>query len=547
MHGVDQAWFDLLHVINGRSEVTSAQFFLSESRSPIDEYNLFLQKLKDINGKDLACRFPARYEYLKLREVVPVFNLSQCSDLERFKSGITAKYVSIAMAAEYPKSAASAFGHVFLVLHGDPMPSMESDAVQFSASTDGQMGLFRYAADGIFGNFDGYFFREPLFKKMNEYLHKQQRYIFYNTLTISNDERARLINHLFELRDASFRYYFIKNNCGYQIDQLLNVALRNGGKKDRFYTLPVEVIVRHRDRFNKKFFDEPTVVLARNSISLLNEDERLRFDGAISSGEYIPDEKDSDSLKQSLYFYQMYKFHGERNPSRNFRSFVDTKFRMLSPDAQAVPNPIDRPPPRKVKIQHHQFKDGHQQLEVSFRPVLTDSDDLQMGAISESDQALLESRIALREKQFFLEDLKILNYRIMPYYSRYFRDLSWLVYFGFNRENPRHSFRLSGEMGLGQTFRLFENTLFNYIFGVGIEGDGLRPYYNLSNRMRFSHYFNSKTKLVFDSEFKSYVGKVYSLYGLKIIRDMGGLSGTFGYNVESVLGSSVNFGLQFGF
>ena len=112
-------WKDLLHYHNGRSMVKSDSFFLSINGNA--DYQAELKSTIDLinsdNGETIACNFPARYSWLKSQGYpVRSIDLNRCPELMEFVAGFQKGTLSLVLASDNIDSAASAFGHLVLVL-----------------------------------------------------------------------------------------------------------------------------------------------------------------------------------------------------------------------------------------------------------------------------------------------------------------------------------------------------------------------------------------------------------------------------------------------
>ena len=175
------------------------------------------------------CRFVARERWLRERlgldaAVVP----SGCTGYHRWRATLDAHSVTLIFPAAYLNNPSSMFGHTLLRL--DPKDvATGSDwlswSINFAADTGGDavQGL-RYAWKGITGGYPGRFSLEPYFTKLRDYGAIENRDIWEYPLDLGPAEVERLVEHLWELRDVRFDYFFFRENCSFRLLELLEHA-----------------------------------------------------------------------------------------------------------------------------------------------------------------------------------------------------------------------------------------------------------------------------------------------------------------------------------
>lgn len=228
-------WLDLLHFnqggtwrSRGESYVDDAKFFLAKNGSS----NALAELQADVTAfqapaDKTRCHFPARYRFLASelgwQQPAP---FAACTDYLAWRARVPDQQVVLAFPAAYLNSPSSMFGHVFLRLDPKVHPDavLESWAVSFAADTNATDGSFAYAFKGIVGSYPGYFSVTPYGAKLLTYSHLENRDIWEYRLNLTPAETARLVDHLWELRQTRFGYYFFDENCAYRLLELVQVA-----------------------------------------------------------------------------------------------------------------------------------------------------------------------------------------------------------------------------------------------------------------------------------------------------------------------------------
>lgn len=444
-------WDRLLHAENGVSRVQSTDFFISPNgRNNLEqERTEFLKILQSHEGQKLACQFPARYKWLA-REFpeTPVFNLNLCSELQDFHNGFQKKTFYIAYVSEYLDAPASAFGHVMLVFRDDQAPLDLADTVHFAATTNRE-GALTYAIKGLSGGFEGYFIREPFFHKKKDYLLFEQRAIHLYKIDLSSDEIENMVFHLYELRKAKFQYYFIDENCAFQIAELLNVASPNKdySLNTKQPNLPIDVIRLNANRISEKLTLSPIIVRQQYLAAKISESENRHVQAVINQTESVT-ASDSDQTKELLYLHYQYAFRRKRMPYPNHSEIEALDFKESSQH-------IDLPDP-SLKTKKNTWSIGltqsnlQTQARARWTPLGDDGPQTQISR--ESRLSILETTVDLSKKEAQLEELKLLSMSSTPNQLEMHQPWSWSVDVSANRRNPQKALTGEAEIGIGKTW-----------------------------------------------------------------------------------------------
>lgn len=276
-------WLRLLHykqkfLRSAKSEVREAAFFISPfgAENPRAELVADLAAFLAPNAESVAhgtlrqpaaCAFPARLAYLS-RVFGEAFSSQlpsvSCPDFESWSRGIAARSVSIVFSSAYPNNPASMFGHTFLRL--DRMSAVEATAsganslsrnsdflsygANFSASVPDHENPVKYAVWGLFGGYRGRYDLTPYYRKVAEYGLSESRDLWEYRLAFTEAETQFFIQHLWELySDGFFPYYFLDENCSYQILTALEAVRPDWKLSSGFIlsVLPVETVKHLRD------------------------------------------------------------------------------------------------------------------------------------------------------------------------------------------------------------------------------------------------------------------------------------------------------------
>lgn len=287
----NREWLVLLHykkaLIGYKSEVDAESFFY-DKEGKTDPKKEMIASLKKMSLEDMPgdlnhpqCVFPARFKYLK-----DLFNLQvkpvECSEYKWWRENLPFKSLTIIFASYYANNPASMFGHTLLRINSSDKSSISDYGVDFSAIADTDHGI-EFAIRGLMGGYMGLFSIKPYYMKLNEYIENENRDLWEYDLNLTSGQIDKMLSHLWELmRFGQFDYFFLTENCSYQLLTLLEVANPELKLSDEFVwkTMPIDTIkaitkanivtdVRYRPAYKK-------TVLQRQMLLNKNEKKELK-------------------------------------------------------------------------------------------------------------------------------------------------------------------------------------------------------------------------------------------------------------------------------
>ncbi len=154
--------------------------------------------------------------------------------------------VTLIFPAAYLNNPASMFGHTLLRIDSrtrNEQTRLLDYTVNYAASTQQERG-FTFAMKGLFGGYHGSFSVAPYYAQVKRYGDLENRDIWEYRLTLSYEEVLRMMMHAWELKSAKFDYYFIDENCSYQLLSLLEAARPSLHLLDQFglWAVPADTI-----------------------------------------------------------------------------------------------------------------------------------------------------------------------------------------------------------------------------------------------------------------------------------------------------------------
>lgn len=227
-------WYILLHYDNECtgtvSHIDDPKYFLSPNgkTNPEAELEATLRSFFDapkIGEKHPSLRFIARYNWLVSELQIDTSRLpyDPLPEFEKIYSDIAPAALYIIFPSGYIESPASMFGHTLLLIERNNRPWLKAMSVNYAAITQETFGP-TFAFKGITGMYKGYFSYLPYYKKILEYNDVEVRDMWEYKFNFSVQEIRKLIMHMVELEGIYSNYYFIDENCGYNLLWLLEAA-----------------------------------------------------------------------------------------------------------------------------------------------------------------------------------------------------------------------------------------------------------------------------------------------------------------------------------
>jgi hypothetical protein len=233
------------------SEADDEDFFISpEGRtSPEKELAATIAAFRSpIAGKNSpACRFPARYTWLKARlgwsDPMP-----DCPDYQKWLQELDTESVTLVFAASYLNSPSSMFGHTFLRLdpgrRADRGEAMLSQTISYAAEPSDNDNELLFAIKGLLGGYPGVTTVQPYYEKIRLYSALEHRDLWEYRLNLDADEVRMMLAHVWELQHTDFDYYFLDENCAYRLLAFMDIAREESNLLDNVTThaIPTDTV-----------------------------------------------------------------------------------------------------------------------------------------------------------------------------------------------------------------------------------------------------------------------------------------------------------------
>lgn len=256
----EREWHLLLHyrkdLLGGyTSEQDDPGFFMSPDGKTDPQAELdatlkqfFSDELVGRSKQPAQCAFIARYEWLRNQLRFDEIRLppKACERFERWFADFEAQSITLIFPSAFLNNPASMFGHTLLRV--DQQGQTDSTrilayTINYAADVPPDAGM-AYPIRGIFGGYRGYFSTIPYYLKVQEYRDIENRDIWEYRLNFTEHQVRRLLMHAWELGNASFDYFFFKENCSYHLLALLDYADPTLHLTDEFFlwTVPADTV-----------------------------------------------------------------------------------------------------------------------------------------------------------------------------------------------------------------------------------------------------------------------------------------------------------------
>ena len=293
----NKQWLKLLHyktTLTYQSYITSQDFFLSttvgassleELKATITAFYLPVSR-NESDDVHALCRFPARRNLIQSQlnlSSYGEFPLVDCTQYKIWRQQIKSDSISLVFASGYMSNPASMYGHLLLKLSevdGSKSSELLDNSLNYGAIVPNEENPLLYVLRGIFGGYDASFSDQQFYKHKHNYGNIELRDMWEYKLTLTPEDVALIVDHLWEILPARFDYYFIDENCAYHFAKLIELVLDEPIISDSsLWVLPNSVATGLAKAIykNKPLLEEVNFIPSRETV-LLNYYGQLTFE-----------------------------------------------------------------------------------------------------------------------------------------------------------------------------------------------------------------------------------------------------------------------------
>jgi hypothetical protein len=483
-------WLSLGHYSPGLtgghvSRAASPSFFLSDNgkNDPGAELaatlDAFFRPLTSDDANSTAqhpqCTFPARFAWLS--EVLAIDSSRvphpECTAFNKWFAEVAPRAATLIFAANYFNNPSSMFGHTLLRIDqsepiADPggVRSLRSPLNAYAINYTAQAGDDNAAAFTIkafFGKYPGYFSLLPYYEKVKEYSDFESRDLWEYTLELDSEEVQRLVRHAWELDHVRFDYYFLDENCAYQLLALIDVA-RPGRKlteKARNIVIPSDTVRLLGDEgfINQATYRASRQSRIRHALAQLDSggrDVAFRLASDMAPAALL-DTQNLTPMQRSIaldaaYEYLQHRytyFQQERRPVAERAMAILAEQNRTAVNVTSPPSPPAAP--QRPDLGHGTRSAGvalgsadaargpartfvDLRLRNGYHDFLDPSEGFASGAKINFLDLLI--RHDIDEHDVRIEDIRLIEVHTIAPRDRFFAERSWMASLGFTRQGP---------------------------------------------------------------------------------------------------------------
>ena len=343
----DRFWISLGHYetakLGGwRSYVSDKKFFLAAdgNEHPDHELAATVQALyapASLGEQHAQCVYPARTRWLKAQLNLSDLPAPDCAEFKQWFKDVSPHSAVMIFPAAYLNSPSSMFGHTLLRIDQADVQadktSLLSYAINFGAYIEGSDNSILYAWKGLMGGYPGLFALVPYQEKLSEYRSLENRDLWEYRLNLTQAETARMVEHVWELKQIQFDYFFFDENCSYRLLELLQVARPSLRLTEQFplTAIPTDTVkavkeaglvesIEYRPSRERELLSraEPLSGEEQDWVLKVSADQQQLQDPAFKA---LPRDRQA-LIVDAAYRLERYRANGqERDPQRAQRSF----------------------------------------------------------------------------------------------------------------------------------------------------------------------------------------------------------------------------------
>jgi len=520
-------WLKLGHYLKSYSgqyvsTIDSKRFFFSSNGQSNPEKELIASIHAFYHGtkekKRLArCTFPARYSWLELKKGRTHTTLN-CPELTKWRKTIKPNKLTLVFPTAFMNNPSSMFGHTFIRIdtkNQNKNNELVAFAINFAAEPDPNDNAALYAIKGLIGSYPGRFTVMPYYKKVREYNDIESRDIWEYPLNFSTKEVNKILLHLWELEQAKFDYYFLDENCSYQLLALLQLANQHLNLVDNFplTAIPSDTVKslvsagltkppKYRAAFGTRLLHESDIVDER----IYQATKKLKQHAIYPSKKEFTDSERAAILEFAYEWlnFDLYNNELERNTTaKKLTKILISRSKIDAPSPFPSVNKPETSPDQghgsaRVGLSRNIHHINANSTSLEWRTSYHDLYDRQSGFIPGAQISFLDTELSLDDRNNSkLEHLYLIDTMALAPSNRVFDSLAWNINIGFDRPDSTNKGRMFSKGGVGKSwgradklhvYWLFEAELnhgkltkYNLTSGIGAQSGLL---YSLSDNNR---------------------------------------------------------------
>lgn len=488
------------HSTSFQSTITSKQFFLSEQGKSNPKLELLAtlkaiyQPIKNDQNSHAQCKFRARYLWLKNKINFNNEPIVSCPEYLRFTSNDDIESISLVLATGYLGNPASYYGHLLLKFNtpnSDINKRLLDQSINYGAILPDQTSPITYILNGLLGGYKGGFTHIQYYFHNHQYGENELRDLWEYELRLPPEDVKLITAHAWELLGNTFKYFFIKRNCAYQMADLLALSDKvRIPKPYSVFAIPQTLIQKtnelgliekiHYHPSRQTTFYDNYKNLSPAAKTLLKESSQNPDRPQSFSSAQLSQQERRDLIDTTIDYYQYVKLknHAGKLPKSYYEAL---KASISEPSANAnkqVNNIISGPEssrsPSLLRISAITSSSNQDGVGIKIRPAYYDPLDADIGHRANGGLSMLEIDLRLSQDQVTLNSFDIFSVENSNHSNTDLRDdggHSWRLKAGIERQNNSCSHCLVGRFqgDIGLSYQINNNHFVNGYIGGAIQ------------------------------------------------------------------------------
>lgn len=239
----DAQWLKLLHYEDSNlsatartSKAISKEFFLSTEGATNPESELeatisaFFADPEEDPETHAQCIFPARFLWLSnhLNFDSATLPTIRCEAFQNWSFENSTDGISLIFATGYFENPASYYGHMLLKFSSSERGTttdLLDTSINYGAIIPEKENGLVYVLKGLIGGYEAGYTHGIYYERDHDYANIELRDVWEYSLNLTQEEIDLLTAHAWELIGTKFTYYYLRENCGYMVAELLELVL----------------------------------------------------------------------------------------------------------------------------------------------------------------------------------------------------------------------------------------------------------------------------------------------------------------------------------
>ena len=511
-------WKALLHYKDGKFYINNKEFLLSY-KSPSLKKELIETLRLALDNKKEICKYPARILWLE-KELHIKFEKLDCQDFNEYLKKAPADNIYLVFASEDISNPTSMMGHTFFKISGkNHQGRLVEHSISFFAVIDTTNPIKLFYKSFISG-MQSFYVLQPYKKTLYRYLEIEERNLWEFPIFANDFNKKLLYYHLWELKFAKSKYYFIGYNCA--TVTLFSLALIDPELYNEINgrISPRDVVkIAYKHRIIDKGFIVPNDLWL---LTLMSSDnsflENLTLKKCLDNKNWDFVKKLFNSTKEkNIYNLKLAEIYGIYLYKNNFYTKEDlinllnitsSKSKQYKLQLENI-SPVNTPPKSKISLGNESF--NHQNfLKLSILPFSHTLEDNNKSFLFESSLKIGYLDLLINDKKFLLKEFSIYSMKSLVPLSVFLRKPSKSFFLGI-KQNFSKSLKpytsLNVDYGVGYTLNIL-NDIYIYALinlGIGYGNNIIYPYGYPEIGFMIYEIFNMKSNLTIKIPY-NYIG-----------------------------------------